>query len=812
MKCILWTVASLLLVPSTSLWAESRLHVPVVFIENGGQVNDQVDYYVPGKDKSLYFNSKGLTVSLPDPDRRGTGWSVKVGFLGAAAGVKPQGLDVAPTKINYFKGPRSEWKRGITTYRSLQYADLWKGIDLVYRGDAGKVEYRFVVKPGADPKKIRLSYAGAEKVAVNPAGALEIRTPGNDFTEGALRVYQEKDGVAQDVPAKFAVKRDRGRYVVGFDLGDYDSGKELIIDPEVFLYAGFIGGDGFDRGHGIAVDADGNAYVTGATTSSNSTFPVTAGAFDTTRNGGNADAYVAKVAADGASLVYATFIGDGLGRDIAIDADGNAYVTGDTQSNEANFPVTVGPDLTFNSSNSFIEDVFVAKLSADGSDLLYAGYIGGAGTDLGYAIAVDAAGSAYVVGRGASGFPATVGPDISCNGIFYCSFVAKVTADGTGLVYAGYIGGDADAYDVAVDADGSAYVTGIAGDILNTTGGPDSTYNGAADAFVAKVMPDGTAFEYCGYIGGTHDDFGYGIAVDADENVYITGVTSSTEDDVTPFPVTSGAFDETANGGRDAFVVKVAADGSSFEYGTYLGGSGEDSGDGIAIDADGNAYIAGGTHSTEADFPVVDGPDLTANGSADGFVTKLSADGTSLIYSGFIGGSGFDVGVIGDSGVDVHPICIAIDADGNAYLAGDTGSTQSNFPVAGGPDLTFNGSLDTFVVKIGDGSAPVCGNGAIEVGEQCDDGNLANGDGCSAACVNEVVPSCGDGIPQTGEACDDGNTDDTDECKNDCTLPAGGTTSGTATAGGTSGTAGATGGTAGTSGDSGDSGGCSLVR
>lgn len=812
-----------LLLSSTGFGAsptKSSVHVPVFFIENRGQIDPRVDYYVQGKDKSLYFNSKGVTYSLLEETREGRRWSVKLDFLGADPKAKPIGGAEASAKINYFKGPRSEWKTGIKTYSSLKYPDLWKGIDLVYRGEQDKVEYRFIVQPGADPKKIRLSYAGAKKVSLNSKGALEIKTPSGGFEDGSLRVYQEKDGKTVDIAANYVVEKRRGASIVGFKLGDYDRTLPLVIDPTVIVYAGFIGGNGFDRGHGIAVDASGNAYVAGVTTDGTG-FPATAGSFDDTFNAGNADAYLAKVAPDGATLVYATFIGGSgpdLGRDVAVDADGNAYVTGDTQSNQttAGFPVTVGPDLTFNDTGGQ-EDAFVAKISADGSDLVYCGYIGGIQGDQGLAIAVDGAGSAYVTGQTTEdgSFTEKVGPDTTCGGGFGCAFIAKVTADGTDFVYAGYIGEDTVGYDVAVDADGKAYVTGLTGSTFSpAAGGPDTTFNGAADAFVAKVKADGTGFEYAGFIGGSAADYGYGIAVDGDGFAYVSGITSSTESDVNPFPVTSGAFDETANGGKDGFVAKIDVDGSGFEYVTFLGGSGNDSADGIAVDADGNAYVVGGTHSTELDvnpFPVVDGPDLTANGAQDGFVAKLAPDGASVIYSGFIGGAGFDVGVNGDSGVDVHPICVAIDADGNAYVAGDTGSTLPSFPGTVGPDLTFNGALDTFVAKIGSGSAPVCGNGAVQVGEECDDGNTANGDGCSSTCTNEGTPFCGDGIPQSGEQCDDGNTEDSDACKNDCTLPVGGTTAGTT--GGTAGTGAGTAGTAGgTSGDdSGDSGGCALI-
>ena len=394
------------------------------------------------------------------------------------------------------------------------------------------------------------------------------------------------------------------------------------------VYAGYIGGSDHEQGHAIAVDSAGNAYVTGLTYSTEATFPVTVGPV-LTFGGGTGDAFVAKVNAAGTALEYCGYIG-GSGFDwgfgIAVDGAGNAYVTGQTSSSEATFPVTVGPDLTWNGGN----DAFVVKVNAAGTAFVYAGYIGGSSNDQGRGIAVDSAGNAYVTGDTSSTeatFPVTVGPGLTFNGGFSDAFVAKVNAAGTALVYAGYIGGsDSDnGTDIVVDGAGNAYVTGYTNSTEATfpvTVGPDLTYNGAADAFVAKVNAAGTALVYAGYIGGSGDDVGRGIAVDAAGNAYVTGSTSSTE---ATFPVTLGP-DLTHNGGADAFVAKVNPAGTAFVYAGYIGGSGQDSGHGIAVDGSGNAYVTGSTTSTEATFPVTVGPDLTFNGGTlDVFVAKVSA-------------------------------------------------------------------------------------------------------------------------------------------------------------------------------------------
>ncbi len=434
---------------------------------------------------------------------------------------------------------------------------------------------------------------------------------------------------------------------VGPDLS-YNGGErdafvaKVAADGSGLIYCGYIGGSWIDFGQGIAVDAAGNAYVTGIVGSAEASFPATIGP-DLTFNGGGSDAFVAKVAADGTDLVYAGYIGGNdvdLGLGVAVDTAGNAYITGYTKSTEATFPVVVGPDLSYNDDTNTYGDAFVAKVAANGSGLVYAGYIGGKWTDRGNGIAVDTAGNAYVTGETQSTettFPMAIGPDLTYNGGGYDAFVAKVAADGAGLVYGGFVGGSGWDYGngIAVDTAGNAYVTGYTDSTEATfpvAVGPDLTYNGGnADAFVAKVAADGTGLTYAGYIGGSGDaDYGNGIAVDKAGNAYIAGETDSTE---ATFPVVAGP-DLTHNGGSaDAFVAKVAADGTGLAYAGYIGGSGGwDYGHAIAVDASGNAYIAGETNSTEATFPVMGGPDLTHNGgSTDAFVAKIFCPDRELL-------------------------------------------------------------------------------------------------------------------------------------------------------------------------------------
>jgi len=708
--------------------------LPLYFVENQGQLDERVAYYIQGSDKTIYFTPEGVTFALTerplratnDERRRDAGlpnlfgaddrhsqqvgdsepvqrWSVKLDFVGANPNVRPIGQDKTEAIISYFKGPRDQWHAGLPTYASIIYPDLWPGIDLVYYGTANQLKYEFIVHPGADPAQIRLAYRGATDVTLNAAGQMQVTTPLGGFTDATPMAYQEMDGQRVTVPMAYqtsevsevSAPHTSRSTLYGFAVGPYDRTRPLILDPAILVYCGYIGGSVNDHGLGIAVDGAGNAYVIGSTNSAEDTFPVTVGP-DLTYNGGG-DAFVAKVRADGTGLVYAGYIGGSGGEDgwsIAVDGAGNAYVVGTTSSTEATFPVIGGPDLTYNGGNG---DAFVAKVRADGTGLVYAGYIGGSGEDYGRGIAVDGSGDAYIIGDTYSTegtFPVAVGPDLTHNG-GRDVFVAKVRADGTDLVYAGYIGGSDTDYGggIAVDGAGNAYITGESWSneaSFPVTVGPDLTYNGGErDAFVAKVRADGTGLVYAGYIGGSGDDYGWGIAVDGAGNAYITGGTGSPE---TTFPVDIGPDLTYNNGYWDAFVAKVRADGTGLVYCGYIGGSGDDGGYGIAVDRMGNAYVIGNTNSTEATFPAIVGPDLTYNGGIyDAFVAKVQADGTGLVYAGYIGGSGWDDGR-----------GIAVDGAGNAYVAGSTVSTEATFPTIVGPDLTYNGGSDgdAFVAKV----------------------------------------------------------------------------------------------------------------
>ncbi len=500
-------------------------------------------------------------------------------------------------------------------------------MDLVYYGNQQQLEHDFIVAPGADPGSIRIGFEGAETISLDSQGDLVLASHSAEVQLKKPVVYQEVGKVRREILGRYVLK---GAHQVGFNVVGYDASKPLVIDP-ILVYSTYLGGASV--GTGVKVDSAGSAYVVGQTYWAN--FPITSGAFQT-NIGVNGNSFVLKMNAAGTALVYSTFLGGSgpdYAMDIAVDSAGSAYVTGTTFS--SNFPTTPGAfQTTFNSDYA---SGFVSKLSADGSALVYSTYLGGSsGCDYTNDIAVDSAGSVYVTGGTTStDFPTT-------SGAFQMSFGALPMCFGSTLT---------------------------------------------RNAFVTKLSTDGSALAYSTYLGGSGYDGGAGIKVDSAGSAYVTGATTSTN-----FPTTAGAFQTTINGAQNAFVTKLNAAGSALVYSTYLGGNGSDAaggnGNGIAVDSAGSAYVTGATTSTT--FPTIAGAfQTTLGGNQNAFVSKLSADGSALIYSTYLGRSGPD----GGAG-------IAVDSAGSAYVTGDTSSTT--FPTtADALQATYGGGgLDAFITKL----------------------------------------------------------------------------------------------------------------
>jgi hypothetical protein len=474
--------------------------------------------------------------------------------------------------------------------------------------------------------------------------------------------------------------------------------------PAVMELCSYLGGEGGEEGIGIVVGHDGKVYLTGFTRSDETSFPVKGG-WDLTHNG-MADVFVARLNAACTEIEYCSFIGgtgDDFGHDIAVDSAGNVYVTGYTESDETSFPVKGGPDVTYNGAG----DAFVARINAQGTALDYCGYVGGSGMDSAIGIDVDAQGRAFLAGKSGSdesSFPVRCGPGLVYGGN-QDAFVACIDPGGVDFVYCGYIGGAAlDVADrVSVDPTGQAYVSGLAESDEGSFPvkiGPDVSFNGLQDAFVAKVKPGGTGLVYCGYIGGTERDSAAALTVDDAGAVYVTGWTDSDE---TSFPVKLGP-DLTFNGGGpfggDAYVAGVDPSGSGLDFCGYIGGDKKDKGYGVAVDGMGNTWVFGLTLSNESVFPVKMGPDATYNGGQDAFIARINAWSRSMDLCGYLGGVGEEWG---------HDI--AVDAQGRAYVTGYTKSTESSFPVTGGVDPTHNGKKDAFLARVS--YAPLTADAAV---------------------------------------------------------------------------------------------------
>jgi hypothetical protein len=690
--------------------SESYGKLPLHFEANRGQTHEDVRFLARGPGYGLYLTAGEavLVLTRPGPEAspgaqpQGESVALRMALVGAAPAPLVSGVEQLPGKANYFIGKDpARWRTNVPTYAKVHYREVYPGIDLVYYGNQRQLEYDFVVAPGADPKRIVLGFKGAEKIEIDAQGDLVLHAAGGAIRQHKPVVYQEIDGIRQEVAGRYVRK---GANRVGFKVAAYDRSRPLVVDP-VLAYSTYLGGNNdSDAGRGIAVDANGNAYVTGYAGSID--FPTTAGAFQPTHGGGYYDVSVTKLNATGSVAIYSTYLGGSggdIGNGIAVDSSGNAYVTGSTGSDD--FPTTVGAFQPILSGS----DAFVAKLNAAGSALAYSTYLGGSGLDGGNAIAVDLTGAAYVTGFTQSAdFPTTPGAFANFGSDPFTSdaFVTKLNPAGSALDYSTCLGGkngSEGGNGIAVDSGGNAYVAGrtSSGDFPTTVGAFQPIRRGQmADGFVTKLNPTGSALVYSTYLGG--NDFGPGageaisaIAVDGAGSAYVAGYTNAWD-----FPTTVGAYQSTnqtrlpgGEPGQDAFVTKLHSTGSVLVYSTYLGGSSGESGSGIAVDADGNAYVTGSTRST--DFPTTQGAFQAAygGGAYDGYVTKLNATGSALVYSTYLGGSSSDWG---DG--------IAVDNSGNAYATGNTNSP--NFPTTPGAFQSGfendTGHANAFVAKIVD--------------------------------------------------------------------------------------------------------------
>lgn len=694
--------------------------LPLSFELNQGQTDSRVKFFARNAGYLLFLTPTEAVMALENPEAHQRGKEnraarsrveasdaddsapkapraiVRMKLAGANSAPRIEGLEPLNGPSNYFTGSNpGAWRTNVPSYARVRYSSIYPGIDMVYYGNQRRLEYDFVLAPGANPAAIRMTFGGISNFEVNRMGDLVLRTKLGEIRQAKPCAYQEVNGVKREVEVNYAPSSQGS---VGIQLGNYDQTRPLIIDP-VLVFSSYLGGSGFDQGYAIAVDAQGNTYVTGRTAALD--FPTTPGAFQTSYGGG--DAFVAKINPAGNALVYSTYLNGASGNGIAVDSAGSAYVTG--EAGPLTFPTTAGAFQT----SPMGYDAFITKLSPSGSTLVYSARFGGIFDDFGRGIALDSAGNAYITGwtvcRSASClFPTVNAFQPNYGGGFNDAFVSKINSSGSALVYSTYLGGGQilNATEdwgeaIAVDSAGSAYVTGYTySPDFPVTAGAYDTNRAGLDAFITKFTPGGNALVYSTFLGGPAREMGQGIAVDASGNAYIAGATESSDNPFTSFadgfPVTVGAFQR--RGSFDAFVTKLNPQGSALVYSTYLGGnSGVDRAWAIAVDNAGNAYIAGDT--TSNDFPVANAIQATnGGGQSDAFVTKLNAAGSALVYSTYLGGSFFDEGR-----------GLALNDAGDAFVTGDTSS--DNFPTVNALQPGNGGGIenrdDAFIVKIGEG-------------------------------------------------------------------------------------------------------------
>ncbi len=733
--------------------------VPMFFEANQGQTDPRVKFLSRGHGYGLFLTANEAVLSLQRSSRAETRLAapqaasnvIRMRLEGSnSSAVRIAGADLLPGKSNYFIGnDPSKWHRGIPQYARVNYESVYPGVDLTYYGNHGQLEYDFRVAPGADPNQITLAFEGAS--AHLDGGELVLSTSRGDLRFHTPSMYQPDGSAKKTVAGSFRQLADNK---IGFRIGNYDHGRELVIDP-VLTYSTYLGGSGTESNVQVAVDSALNIYVAGATDSAD--FPLSQppnpAPIQSTLNGSQ-NLFIAKLnpaaATPADQLAFATYLG-GNGVDtpagLAVDGAGDIYVAGTTTS--SNFPT----------ANAFQTAAaqpgthgFVSRIGFTGTVyvLSYSTYLAGTNAaqnaaDLVTGLAIDSKKDAFVTGTttstdAATGFPATA------NGYQLTSFAtnqffaSKINTGATGsssMLYSTYFGGvnPANAQisggGIAVDNGGNFYITGATSFLFDPSASNDNPRTNfpilnaqqscldqapsvtncdltltAQDAFVAKINPArvGTAgLVYSTYLGGSQDDAGLAIAVDSANNAYVTGKTLSSD---WTQPTSPTAFQTNfVPGGTnifDAFIAKIGNPSGTttypLTYFTYLGGSGDDIGRAIAVDTVQTVHVTGSSGS--ADLVPLDPLTIQPvfRGPTDAFVAQIittSSGRAAGDYLTFLGGTQPDFGT-----------GIALDASNTVYVSGQTQSLDFPIPPSPAP-LPFQGQLnpsglpDAFVARIG---------------------------------------------------------------------------------------------------------------
>lgn len=666
--------------------------LPLAFEPGDAEASTRPRYTARGTRGSVEITPAGLVVrprTQPGKKRHG---ALGMRLLGTRGAKSLRGERNLPGKVHYLRGrdPRG-WQTNVPTYAAVRGSGVYPGIDVVYYGRGTELEYDFVVAPSADPAAIRLAFENSDSARLNANGDLVLDCGTTQVLHCRPMVYQEASGQRNPVEASYELQpgTHRDEVQVSFRLGDYDRSQPLIIDP-ILIYSTYFGGTGVEmsRGAGIALDESGNAYLVGDTDS-----PSLPNA-GISRGGGIRDAFVTKLNSTGTAVLYTTYLGGSdsdVAHGITVDQQGNAYVVGETFSRD--FPVVNALQPVYGGTP--FSDAFVVKLDPSGGSLRFGTYLGGrSGSDIAAAVALDASGNPWIAGStNAANFP-TQSPVQPFNGGGYDAFVTGLSASGHQILASTYLGGS-----------GNDRGRGIAvspGGAVSVCGGTDSanfpllnavqfTRGFSQDAFVAQLAAGGAALAFSTYLGGDGPDVATSVAADPTDGsiIAVTGYTGSIN-----FPV-AHAYQDRAGGRGDAFVAKLSPNNRQLIYSTYLGGNGTENltlpeQGAVTLDAQGSAYITGVTASRN--FPVIGAAQKRSGGLSDAFVARLSPDGTRLLYSTYLGGKKDDAG-----------LAIAVDPIGNAFVAGQTNSTD--LPLRNPAQRAAAGNGDAFIAKLGNVSA-----------------------------------------------------------------------------------------------------------
>jgi uncharacterized protein (TIGR03437 family) len=693
------------------------------FEANRGQFGPEVQFVSRRRSYALFLTAREAAFVFPSSRTGVSDGVVKMRFLRSHRDVAPVGIDALPATTTYLIGSDpSLWRTRVSTFAKVEYRGLYAGVDLAFLSRSAELEYDLVVHPGADPREIQIEFEGVVSLSVDPTGGdLLVTTPAGVLRHHAPEIYQDVEGNRRYLEGHYVLN---GKRRVNISMESWDPHTSLVIDP-VLSYATFLGGSGADAAESVALDSAGNMYVAGVTASTN--FPTLSpirssnagGAFDafvakfsssgtllfstyiggsggdgaygialdpggnicvtgstsstdfplvkplqSSYGGGSTDGFVLKLDPTGSSLLFSTYLGGG-GTDeatrIAVDTSGNIIVVGDTAS--TNFPTSNAAQTAFGGGTA---DAYVAKLSSDGSRLLYGTYLGGTALDVASAVAVDSSGNAYVTGRTAStNFPvrnpfqaAYAGGTGNDAGDV---FVTKLNASGA-LVYSTYLGGGSSdfGYGIAVDSSGSAYITGQTSSSNFPTASPLQPKFGAGsgsvgDVFISKLNPQGTGLVYSTYFGGTDFERAYDIAIDSLGNAFVTGIVTFPG---SAFPTTTGRLQTSFGGGTfDAFVAKIDSAGASVLYSTLFGGGQNDYGNAIAVDSSGSTIVVVG-ESFSTNLATTNGAFQKAlAGGEDAFVLRLddSMGSTTPVINagGVVSGATFQPGIVAGSWVSI---------------------------------------------------------------------------------------------------------------------------------------------------------------